>query len=113
MTHYNVRDADTRFLSEAVTGLLEARRALEWSYVYGFYLPKGTKEKNHFEYLQEDLEKYTNALSEAYELPPEKVPEYQDFIKWKQEVSNYTRVTKKFLDHFLDGVAGGLTSNTL
>ena len=73
-------------------------------------MKKDSKEKKLFEFLQEDLEKYTNALSEEYEKTFEQVPEYHDFITWKQEVSNYTRVTKKFLEHFLDGVAGGLTT---
>jgi ariadne-1 len=86
---------------------------LEWSYVYGYYLDKSkTAEKNLFEYLQEDLEKHTNHLSELYEMPLEKLQgDYHEFIKWKEDVTNYTRVTHKFLDKFVEGVMGGLTQN--
>ncbi len=74
--------------------------------MYGFYLSLDTSratEKNLFEYLQEDLEKHTNFLSELYERTMEKIPEYQSFIEWKEEVTNYTRVCDKvcFIFYFL------------
>jgi len=31
-------------------------------------------------------------------------------MKWKEQVTNYTRVTAGFLDRFVEGVMGGLTS---
>merc|ERR1712100_111002 len=68
-TLFEVRNQDAKFLREAIEQLMKNRQVLEWSYVYGFYLAKGSKEKNLFEYLQEDLEKYTNYLSELYERP--------------------------------------------
>jgi len=110
---FDVRAADTKFLKEATEQLLENRRVLQWSYVFGFYLDKAkTAERNLFEYLQEDLEKHTNHLSELYETPADKIDSYHKFIKWKEEVTNYTRVTKKFLDNFVEGVSGGLTTHT-
>jgi len=78
------------------------RRVLQWSYVYGFYLSLDktrTAEKNLYEYLQEDLEKHTNYLSELYERPMDKIPDYQAFIEWKKDVANYTRVCSK-VKHF-------------
>lgn len=30
-------------------------------------------------------------------------------MKWKEEVTNYTRVTAKFLDNFIEGTSEGLT----
>lgn len=113
MEKFDVRAADTKFLMEATCQLIANRRVLQWSYVYGFYLSldKGrVAEKNLYEYLQEDLEKHTNFLSELYERPTEKIIDYQSFMHWKEEVTNYTRVCEKFLHHFIEGVASGLTS---
>ena len=49
---FNVRAADTKFLQEATQQLLENRRALQWSYVYGYYLrlnsTHGSAERNFF-----------------------------------------------------------------
>jgi len=110
---FDVRSADTKFLLEAVEVIMESRQVLQYSYCYGFYLKKGTQEKNLFEYLQEDLEKHTNHLSTLYETTAEQLIDYHAFIKWKEEVTNYTRVTKKFLEHFVEGVSTGLTSENL
>ena len=115
MGKFDVRAADTKFIMEATEQLLNNRRVLQWSYVYGYYCGTDKKdaagaEKNLFEYLQEDLEKHTNYLSELYERPVEKITGYEAFIKWKEEVANYTRVCNKFLINFVSGVAGGLTN---
>jgi ariadne-1 len=109
LSKFEVRSADTKFLLEATEQLIRNRRVLQYSYVYGYYLDKKSSERNLFEYLQEDLEKHTNHLSTLYETPPDKIEDYHAFIKWKEQVTNYTRITKKFLDNFVEGVAGGLT----
>jgi ariadne-1 len=104
-----VRAADTKFLHEATVQLLANRRVLQWSYVYGYYLDrKRVAERNLFEYLQENLEKHTNDLSELYERPAADIPDYIAFNQWKENVTNYARVTEKFLKNFVDGVAKGL-----
>jgi len=108
---YEVRSTDTKFLGEATEQLIANRRVLQWSYVMGYYSiidREKSTERNLFEYLQEDLEKHTNHLSELYETTLDEIQDYHAFIKWKEEVTNYTRVTKKFLDNFLEGVMGGL-----
>jgi len=110
-TKFNIRSQDTKFLTEATEQLLVNRRVLEWSYVYGYYSDKtNVTEKNLFEYLQENLEKYTNSLSDLYEKHIQKIPDYHGFIAWKEDVTNYTRVTKKYLDNFVEGVCGGLVA---
>lgn len=38
-------------------------------------------------------EKHTDTLSRLYETPTAKIETYQDFIKHKEQVTNYTRVT--------------------
>lgn len=113
------------------------RRALQWSYVFGFFLKMDKvkseefikKELNLFEYLQEDLEKFTNYLSELYERPSKWMSQpstdgekpsgpslveigkqnKEEFDKWMKEIVNYTAVCRKFLDNFNDGVSKGLT----
>eukprot|EP01118_Nematostelium_gracile_P013300 TRINITY_DN4_c0_g1_i2.p1 TRINITY_DN4_c0_g1~~TRINITY_DN4_c0_g1_i2.p1 ORF type:complete len:540 (-),score=136.34 TRINITY_DN4_c0_g1_i2:83-1480(-) len=107
---FDVRSQDTKFLMEATEQLIANRRVLQYSYVMGFYLDKKkVAEKNLFEYLQEDLEKHTNQLSTVYEQAIETLETYQAFMKWKEEVTNYTRVTKKFLENFIEGTMEGLT----
>ncbi|KAM9998601.1 hypothetical protein ACTFIY_008264 [Dictyostelium cf. discoideum] len=113
LSKFDVRSADTKFLMEATEQLLKNRRVLQYSYVYGYYLDKKSQERNLFEYLQEDLEKHTNLLSTQYEQSLDKLEDYQAFIKWKEQVTNYTRITKKFLDNFVDGVAGGLVNTQI
>jgi len=107
---FEVRSADTKFMLEATEQLIKNRNVLQYSYVYGYYLDKKSQERNLFEYLQEDLEKHTNYLSTLYETPTDKLEDYQAFMKWKEQVTNYTRITKKFLDNFVTGVSGGLTT---
>jgi len=109
---FEVRSADTKFMLEATEQLIKNRRVLQYSYVYGYYLDKLSQERNLFEYLQEDLEKHTNYLSTLYETPAEKLEDYHAFMKWKEQVTNYTRITKKFLDNFVTGVSGGLTTQS-
>jgi len=110
LENFQVRSQDTKFLMEAVEQLIKNRRVLQYSYVMGFYLDKSKHaEKNLFEYLQEDLEKYTNHLSELYEQNCEGTSDYHQFMRWKEEVTNYTRVNKKFLENFLEGTSEGLT----
>jgi len=92
---FTVRAQDTKFLREATEQLIMNRRVLMWSYVYGFYLKDKEAEKKLFEFLQEDLEKHTNKLSEIYEKPLDQIADYHVFMKWKEDVTNYTRVTSK------------------
>ena len=79
--------------------------------MYGFYLAETTgRERELFEYLQEDVEKHTDQLSGAYELELDQLPDYQAFIDWKEKVTNLTRVSGKFVNNFNEGVGAGLTT---
>eukprot|EP01119_Soliformovum_irregulare_P003803 TRINITY_DN14864_c0_g1_i1.p1 TRINITY_DN14864_c0_g1~~TRINITY_DN14864_c0_g1_i1.p1 ORF type:complete len:514 (+),score=110.76 TRINITY_DN14864_c0_g1_i1:51-1592(+) len=107
---FDVRSQDTKFLMEATEQLIANRRILQYSYVMGYYLDKKkVAEKNLFEYLQEDLEKHTDHLASLYETELEKIENYHQFMSWKESVYNYTRVTKKFLENFIEGTMVGLT----
>jgi ariadne-1 len=112
----NLRAADTKFLLEATQQLFQNRRVLQFSYVYGYYLrinsAPGSAERNLFEYLQENLEMYTNELSNTFEAW-QTIASYEDFVTWKENVANYTRVTSKFLHNFISGIQAGLTNPAL
>jgi len=106
MNKFGVRSQDVKFLSEASNQLVYNRNMLQNSYVYSYFL--STKhvrisEKNLFEYLQQNLESNTDTLSELYETDIES-QEYNNFIKWREQVTNFTRVSKKFFDNFVDGI---------
>lgn len=93
---------DVQFLKSATEILIVCRQVLKFTYVFAFYLPQG-KEKNLFEYLQENLEKNTEHLTELSEMPLDKMD--------RSQVINFTRVTEKFLQNLLAGVEDGLTSS--
>ena len=54
--------------TEAAMQVIECRRVLQWTYVFGFYLEDGP-EKFLFEFLQENLEKNSEHLHELVERP--------------------------------------------
>jgi len=93
---------DVQFLRSATEQVFECRRILKFTYVFSYYLKDGP-EKTLFEYLQQELEKTTEQLSELSEGPLEKMN--------RTEVANYTGVTQKFLQNLLDGVSNGLTGD--
>ena len=96
---------------EATDLLIEARRVLAYSYVVGWFnLREDEKERELFMYLQEDLERNTDHLSGLYEKDVDTIEDYENFIIWKEEVSNFTRVNASFLDKFIEGTMGGLTN---
>jgi len=107
---FQVRSEDTKFLIDATEQLLENRRVLQYSYVIGYYLNRSkSSERNLFEFLQEDLEKYTNRLSELYEHSASSIEDYQSFMDWKVAVTDFTRTCSNFLAKFSEGVNAGLT----
>jgi len=104
---------DTQFLIESTEQLIECRKFLAFSYVFGFFLDKHKiAEKNLFEYLQQDLERCTDTLSALYERDLEHLTNLFDYDNWKEQITNYTRVTQKFLNLFREGVLHGLTPSS-
>eukprot|EP01098_Paradermamoeba_levis_P001558 TRINITY_DN1182_c0_g7_i3.p1 TRINITY_DN1182_c0_g7~~TRINITY_DN1182_c0_g7_i3.p1 ORF type:complete len:566 (-),score=138.00 TRINITY_DN1182_c0_g7_i3:21-1718(-) len=97
---------DLQFLTNATEQLIQNRRILSWSYCYGYYLFKGAQ-KSLFEYLQQDLENHTNTLSGLYEKSLDEFVDFPVFSKWRNEVMNYTKTSKKFLQNFVEGVHEG------
>jgi len=60
------------------------------------------QERDLFEFLQENLERNTEFLHEMTEQPVEAMD--------REEVINYTRVTRDFGEKMLAGIKNGLTS---
>ena len=103
---------DVQFLKTANESVIECRRTLKYTYVFGFYLtsPKSlvnedaAKHRDLFENMQEDLERYTELVSELTEMPIEKMV-LQDN---KESIINNTRVVEKFLANLIQGCDEGL-----
>jgi len=85
--------------------VIECRRTLKFTYVFGYYIPlpkpgEVNKSKELFEDHQESLERYTEVLSELTEMPIEKMV--------KADIINNTRVTESFLLNMLQACDDGL-----
>jgi ariadne-1 len=93
---------DVEYVEKAVQTLCECRGSLKYTYVYGYYLDEG-QEKNLFEYLQEDLERVTERLSEILESTP--VEKFD-----RDEIISTTRSAATRLEHLLDGSTHGLVT---
>ncbi|GAM20611.1 hypothetical protein SAMD00019534_037860, partial [Acytostelium subglobosum LB1] len=91
---------DVKFIETSTETLIQCRRTLKYTYVFGFYLDEGT-EKNLFEFLQSDLEKTTERLSGLLE-----AGENQNIMELKE----VTNLASNKLMHLLDGIEEGLTT---
>ena len=97
---------ELQFLIEGGEFLIEARRVLKYTYVYGFYQNEKSKtEKELFEFNQAWFEEFCEKLHELLEsdmkLFFEKNNE-KDFFAYKQRVIDITQSTKKYMNRLLD-----------
>ena len=105
---------EVEFLKEGAMQVINCRRALKASYVFGYYLENGP-EKALFEHLQEKLEENTEHL---HELSEKKLDVFLDpsnedrspFYQYKSQLTDFTHVTRQFLSNLLDGIENGLTA---
>jgi len=100
--YFHVQAVDTLFMNDTIDALIQFRRALQYSYAYGYYIKRDSPQLALFQFSQENLEKYTNHLADQFEMRVNRIP---DFYKWKEDIINYTRMTTKFLVNFSRGVA--------
>ena len=85
---------DVQFLKNANEMVIDCRRTLKYTYVFGYYLTSikpsdnddSMKHRALFENMQEDLERYTEILSELTEMPIERMtsPEHREWKKGTQ-----------------------------
>lgn len=106
---FGLATSDLSFLYDAAAVIIECRRTLAYSYVYGFYFEKGDKRRELFEFIQEDLEKWTNHLTALFE---QKIVAVTDYQKYKEDLTNYSRVASKYLNNFNSNYMGNPQSSS-
>ncbi|XP_074352345.1 putative E3 ubiquitin-protein ligase ARI7 [Apium graveolens] len=98
------------FVTEAWEQIVECRRVLKWTYVYGYYMPPEAYMKTElFEYLQGEAEV---ALERLHDYAENKLQKYfrdeansEEFNKvFRMELTNLTKVTRRFFSNFLKGL---------
>ena len=118
--HFGFNVDELQFLKEAMIQILDCRRVLKWTYVFGYYLADTAPSKPLFEYLQKNLEQFTDRLHEYIEkdldqsclqLPSnegddwptefDKVALSRRFSEFRAVVTNYYSVTGKFMSSVL------------
>ncbi|GKY92245.1 hypothetical protein MPSEU_000195700 [Mayamaea pseudoterrestris] len=93
--------SDVEFLRTANELLVECRRVLKYTYVFGYYFDTGiTMQRDRFEHHQEMLERFTENLSELSEKPIAKMD--------RKDVVNQTRVVERFMKNILKYVEDGM-----
>ena len=97
----NVEWSNADFLDNANDALIECRYALKYSYALGYFMADG-HEKNLFEYLQGQLEVYTERLSEFLETPIDQMN--------RPKIIDNTVSTRTFLKNLEEGMKRGLTN---
>ena len=103
---------ETEFLVEAANCIIDSRRVLEWTYVFGYYL-ENENERPLFENLQEMLEKFTESLHELVEMPLDKflvdgIPR-DSFDEHRASITNLLSSADTYKVHLLEGIEIGLT----
>lgn len=104
---------DRAFLYDVLDLVLICRHVLKHTYVFGFFLEEG-KEKELFEFLQEDLEKSTEHLTELLFRELDGLTIVAPVVATAPDVvhiRNYMKVTKKFLESLIVGLHNGLTTD--
>jgi len=101
---------DRAFLYDVFDLVISCRNVLKYTYVFGYFLGEN-KEKELFEFLQEDLEKSTEHLTETMfrEIDRISMPvaDPEDIVL----IKNSTKVTRKFLENLLAGIQNGLIAD--
>ena len=109
------RIEETDFMLEAAKCIIDSRRVLEWTYVFGYYL-ENESERPLFQNLQEMLEKFTESLHELVEQPLDRFIHTEactrgPFEKHRAQITNLLSSTERYKMNLLEGIDAGLTSN--
>ncbi|KAH8065522.1 hypothetical protein JL720_12755 [Aureococcus anophagefferens] len=90
---------DVQFLKTANEMVIDCRRVLKNTYVFGYYLPTPARQRELFENLQEHLALHGDALRDDGA-----ALDQMD----RSEIVNVTRVTESFLANLIQGAEAGL-----
>ncbi|EGC37299.1 hypothetical protein DICPUDRAFT_94109 [Dictyostelium purpureum] len=88
------------FLQEAIELLIECRRILKYTYVFGYYLSDNVPGKTFFEYQQANAEGITELLSESVYINVALIN--------AEDMKNRVRVTKKYITNLVKSIEEGL-----
>ncbi|KYQ89876.1 hypothetical protein DLAC_09851 [Tieghemostelium lacteum] len=88
------------FLLEAVELLIECRRILKYTYVFGYYLDDKIPGKTFFEYQQANAEGITELLSDGVYINVALIN--------AEDMKNRIRVTKKYITNLVKSIEEGL-----
>jgi ariadne-1 len=83
---HGLSTTETTFLLESLQQVVECRRVLKWTYVYGFYLRENDQSRSLFEFLQTHLEGKTDELHEQLEKKFDEIfPKLTDEVRLLRE----------------------------
>ncbi|KAK1390440.1 putative E3 ubiquitin-protein ligase ARI8 [Heracleum sosnowskyi] len=108
LEHFGLKAPEFGFLAEAWEQIVECRRVLKWSYVYGYYMPEEASSKTKlFEYLQGEAEL---ALERLHDCAENTIKRYSkglehEFDAIRTELVDRTPSTRFFFANFVNGVS--------
>ena len=108
--------SETQFMVGACDQIVDSRRVLEATYIYGFYLDNSEGTRELFEHMQEMLEKFNEELHSLVELEfplRELVSDDESgekFREHRRRIINLMASCKRFKSELLDGIEVGLRS---
>ncbi|KAK1286802.1 putative E3 ubiquitin-protein ligase ARI8 [Acorus calamus] len=105
---------DCQFVLDAWMVIVECRRVLKWSYVYGYYLPQeeeGNKKVVFFEFLQGVAEAGLERLHKLAEVDLQGFMDAggccEGFLRFREELVNLTTMTRKYFEKLVRAMEKG------
>jgi ariadne-1 len=103
---------ELRFMEDAIETIIKTRRTLKNTYVFGYYMKEGVKERQLFEHNQFLLEKDADRLHEMMENETKRklleISTYEQFMKewnnFKANVTNLSTVSIKYQENLLSEI---------
>lgn len=108
---------ELEFIRKAWLQIVECRRALKWSYAYGYYIPVEEKmKKTFFEYLQGQAELGLERLHhcaekdlQAFLCDDEKEPKIE-FYTFRLNLIRLTNITGTYFENLVEALENGLSN---
>ncbi|KAK1264491.1 putative E3 ubiquitin-protein ligase ARI8 [Acorus gramineus] len=108
---------DCQFVLDAWMVIVECRRVLKWSYVYGYYLPQeeeGNRKVVFFEFLQGVAEARLERLHKLAEVDLRVFIDAEGccegFLHFREELVNLTTMTRNYFEKLVRAMEKGCTS---
>ncbi|PWA63556.1 Zinc finger, C6HC-type [Artemisia annua] len=106
-----------QFITDAWLQIVDCRRVLKWTYVYGYYIPKQEEAKKlFFEYLQGRAEAGLEQLHfcaekglRTYIANYDDEASLENFSSFRAKLANLTRVTRSYFEKLVRALENGLS----